>query len=134
MLGPDGALVDRYDKINLVPFGEYVPQLLRIRESHHAGGRRLRAWEPHRGVSHGRRSGWACSSATNPCFPTKCAQFVKGGANLLVNISNDGYFGHSAAREQHLEIARMRAVENRRWLIRSTNDGITAVIDPAGRM
>ena len=61
-------------------------------------------------------------------------QFVKGGANLLVNISNDGYFGHSTAREQHLEIARMRAVENSRWLIRSTNDGITAVIDPDGRI
>jgi apolipoprotein N-acyltransferase len=67
-------------------------------------------------------------------FPAEVRQFVKGGANLLVNISNDGYFGHSAAREQHLEIARMRAVENRRWLIRSTNDGITAVIDPAGRV
>ncbi len=63
-------------------------------------------------------------------FPDEVRQFVKGGANLLVNISNDGYFGHSAAREQHLEIARMRAVENSRWLIRSTNDGITAVIDP----
>ncbi len=45
-------------------------------------------------------------------FPDEVRQFVKGGANLLVNISNDGYFGHSAAREQHLEIARMRAVEN----------------------
>ena len=67
-------------------------------------------------------------------FPDEVRQFVKGGANLLVNISNDGYFGHSAAREQHLEIARMRAVENSRWLIRSTNDGITAVIDPAGRI
>jgi apolipoprotein N-acyltransferase len=59
---------------------------------------------------------------------------VKGGANLLVNLSNDGYFSHSAAREQHLEIARMRAVENRRWLIRSTNDGISAAIDPTGRI
>ena len=47
-----------------------------------------------------------------------------------MNISNDGYFGHSAAREQHLEIARMRAAENRRWMLRVTNDGITAAIDP----
>jgi apolipoprotein N-acyltransferase len=70
----------------------------------------------------------------NPRFPDEVRQFVKGGANLLVNISNDGYFGHSAAREQHLEIARMRAVENSRWLIRSTNDGITASIDPAGHI
>ena len=63
-------------------------------------------------------------------FPAEVREFVRQGANLLVNLSNDGYFGHSAAREQHLEIARMRAVENRRWLLRSTNDGITAVIDP----
>jgi apolipoprotein N-acyltransferase len=51
-----------------------------------------------------------------------------------VNLSNDGYFGHSSAREQHLAIARMRAVENSRWLVRSTNDGISAVIDPAGHV
>ena len=49
-------------------------------------------------------------------FPHEVREFVKGGANLLVNISNDGYFGHSGAREQHLEIVRMRAAENRRWL------------------
>ena len=67
-------------------------------------------------------------------FPYQVRQFVKQGADLLVNLSNDGYFGHSAAREQHLEIARMRAAENRRWLIRSTNDGITVTIDPAGRI
>ena len=67
-------------------------------------------------------------------FQHEVLQFVKGGAQLLINISNDGYFGHSSAREQHLEIARMRAVENRRWLLRATNDGITAAIDPAGRI
>ena len=47
---------------------------------------------------------------------------------------NDGYFGKSAARQQHLEIVRMRAAENRRWILRSTNDGITGTIDPAGRL
>jgi apolipoprotein N-acyltransferase len=51
-----------------------------------------------------------------------------------VNISNDSWFGKSAARLQHLKIVRMRAAENRRWLLRSTNDGITATIDPAGRL
>jgi len=61
-------------------------------------------------------------------------QFAKKRANVLINLSNDGYFGHSDAHEQHLLIARMRAVENRRYLIRATNDGITAVIDPAGRV
>jgi apolipoprotein N-acyltransferase len=56
------------------------------------------------------------------------------GAEVFVNLSNDGYFGRSAAREQHLLLARMRAVENRRWLLRSTNDGITVSIDPQGRI
>jgi apolipoprotein N-acyltransferase len=51
-----------------------------------------------------------------------------------VNISNDGYFGTSAAREQHLDLVRMRAAENHRWILRATNDGITALIDPAGHV
>jgi apolipoprotein N-acyltransferase len=61
-------------------------------------------------------------------------KFAAGGAEVLFNISNDGWFGKSAAREQHLEIVRMRAAENRRWILRSTNDGITAAIDSAGRL
>ncbi len=134
LLRPDGTLVDRYDKINLVPFGEFVPKVFGLvnRITQEAGdfapGNRIVVFPD------GRSSGWASSSATNPRFPDEVRQFVKGGANLLVNISNDGYFGHSAAREQHLEIARMRAVENRRWLMRATNDGITAAIDPAGHV
>jgi apolipoprotein N-acyltransferase len=133
LLAPNGALVGRYDKINLVPFGEYVPQFFgfvnRITQeiSDFVPGNRIVVFpmDAHRlGV-------FICYESV---FPAEVRQFVKGGADLLVNISNDGYFGHSAAREQHLEIARMRAVENSRWLIRSTNDGITAVVDPAGRV
>jgi len=67
-------------------------------------------------------------------FPSEVRKFVAEGAELLVNISNDGYFGRSAAREQHLSLVRMRAVENRRWIVRATNDGISASIDPAGRV
>ena len=57
---------------------------------------------------------------------TSCASFAADGAEVLFNISNDGWFGKSAARQQHLEIVRMRAAENRRWILRATNDGITA--------
>ena len=53
---------------------------------------------------------------------------------MLLNASNDGYFGHSAARMQHLLLVRMRAAENGRWIVRSTNDGISAAVDPAGRI
>jgi apolipoprotein N-acyltransferase len=141
LLRPDGQLVDRYDKINLVPFGEYVPEpfgfVNRITQeiSDFVPGNRIVVFpmvSPMDSRGAGQRLGvFICYESV---FPDEVRQFVKGGANLLVNISNDGYFGHSAAREQHLEIARMRAVENSRWLIRSTNDGITAVIDPAGHI
>jgi apolipoprotein N-acyltransferase len=133
MLSPAGDLIDRYDKINLVPFGEYVPKFFGFvnRITQEAGdfvpGNRIvdfPAGDHRIGV-------FICYESV---FPQQVRQFVQQGADLLVNISNDGYFGHSAAREQHLEIARMRAAENRRWLIRATNDGITATIDPAGRV
>lgn len=133
LLRPDGDFVDRYDKINLVPFGEYVPKFFgfvnRITQeiSDFVPGDRIVTFpmDDHRlGV-------FICYESA---FPHEVRQFTKAGAQVLINISNDGYFGHSAAREQHLEIARMRAAENKRWLLRSTNDGITAVIDPAGRI
>jgi len=57
-----------------------------------------------------------------------------GGAELLINISNDGWFGRSAAPAQHLMMARVRAVENRRWLLRDTNNGYTVSVDPYGRI
>jgi apolipoprotein N-acyltransferase len=61
-------------------------------------------------------------------------QFAANGAQLFINISNDGWFGRSAAAEQHLHMARVRAVENRRWIVRSTNNGYTVSIDPYGRI
>jgi apolipoprotein N-acyltransferase len=67
-------------------------------------------------------------------FPGFVGEFVNRGAEVLFNISNDGWFGRSAARQQHLEILRMRAAENRRWILRATNDGVTATIDSAGRL
>jgi apolipoprotein N-acyltransferase len=67
-------------------------------------------------------------------FPDFVRQFARGGATVFFNLSNDGYFGRSAALEQHLLLVRMRAVENRRFIVRSTNDGISAAIDPAGRI
>jgi apolipoprotein N-acyltransferase len=67
-------------------------------------------------------------------FPDFVREFARDGAEVLVNLSNDGYFGHTAAREQHLSLVRMRAAENRRWILRATNDGITATVNPAGRV
>ncbi|HEX4165624.1 MAG TPA: apolipoprotein N-acyltransferase [Bryobacteraceae bacterium] len=132
LLGTDGE-IGHYDKIDLVPFGEFVPPLFSFvnRITQEAGdfvpGKQikvLRAGDEKLGV-------FICYESA---FPDLVRQFSRRGANVLVNISNDAYFGHSEAREQHLLLARMRAIENRRFLIRSTNDGITAVINPAGRI
>jgi apolipoprotein N-acyltransferase len=133
LIAPDAKLVDRYDKINLVPFGEYVPSLFGWvnRISQEAGdfvpGNRIVVFP----FGDHKLGTFICYESA---FPHEVREFVKGGANVLVNVSNDGYFGHSGAREQHLEIVRMRAAENRRWVLRATNNGITANIDPAGRV
>lgn len=133
LLGPKGTEVSRYDKIDLVPFGEFVPPLFSFvnRITQEAGdfvpGHDIKVMP-----AAGHRFGvFICYESA---FPDLVRQFSRNGADALVNLSNDAYFGRSDAREQHLLIARMRAVENRRYLIRSTNNGITAVIDPSGRI
>ncbi len=67
-------------------------------------------------------------------FPDEIRQLADNGADVFVNISNDGWYGDSGAYAQHLKQARMRAVENDRWLLRDTNTGVTAAIDPYGRV
>jgi apolipoprotein N-acyltransferase len=133
LLRPDGEEAGRYDKIDLVPFGEFVPPFFGFvnRITNEAGdfvpGRDIQVLN-----AAGHRLGvFICYESA---FPDLVRQFARQGADVLVNLSNDSYFGHSEAREQHLALVRMRAVETRRFIIRSTNDGITAVIDPAGRI
>ncbi len=67
-------------------------------------------------------------------YAREVRQFANRGAQLLINISNDGWFGTSDAAEQHLRMVRVRAVENRRWIVRDTNSGISASIDPYGNV
>ena len=135
LISPEGGLVSRYDKVNLVPFGEFVPwpfgylaKKISTEVGDFAPGRRV-VVSP---VGGGHRIGaFICYESVFPNFVRK---FADGGAEALFNISNDGWFGKTAARRQHLEIVRMRAAENRRWILRSTNDGITAAIDSTGRL
>ena len=130
LLSPEGRFVSRYDKVNLVPFGEFVPwpfELVVRKISSEAG-------DYHAGtkaVVADRVGTFICYESV---FPTYIRQFPRVGAEVMFNISNDAWFGKSAARFQHFEIVRMRALENRRWIIRSTNNGISASIDPAGRV
>lgn len=134
LISPAGAPVTRYDKVNLVPFGEFVPwpfnhivDKISTEAGDFAPGRRV-VVSP---VDTHKIGAFICYESVFPNFVRK---FVAGGANVLFNISNDGWFGKSAARQQHLTIVRMRAAENRRWILRSTNDGITGTIDSAGRL
>lgn len=128
-----GQPVARYDKIRLVPFGEYVPPAFGWvnRITGEAGD-----FEPGQRVVTMNLNGHSLGAfiCYESAFPSLVRRFTAQGATFLVNLSNDGYFGQSAAREQHLALVRMRAAENRRWILRSTNDGITAMIDPAGRV
>ena len=67
-------------------------------------------------------------------FADEVRQFTRLGAEVLVNVSDDGWYGDTSAPWQHLNMARMRAIENRRWILRDTNNGTTAAIDPYGRV
>jgi len=65
-------------------------------------------------------------------FAVEVRQFAQLGAEVLVNVSDDAWYGDTSAPWQHLNMARMRAIENRRWILRDTNNGVTAAIDPYG--
>lgn len=133
LVSPEGEAVSRYDKVNLVPFGEFVPwpfgfaNKISTEIGDFAPGNRV-VVSP---VGVHKIGTFICYESVFPGFVRK---FAAGGAEVLFNISNDGWFGKSAARQQHLSMVRMRAAENRRWILRSTNDGITATIDSAGRL
>jgi apolipoprotein N-acyltransferase len=135
LMSPQGRWVARYDKIHLVPFGEYVPfkSLLGF-----AGGLTREVGEFGRGSAReplmvdGYKLGvFICYESV---FPDEVRQLARNGGQVFVNISNDGWYGDTGAWAQHLNQARMRAVENDRWLLRSTNTGMTASIDPYGRV
>jgi len=135
LISPDGNICGKYDKVRLVPFGEYIP---------------FNKWLPFigkivEGVGDfkpgvkGKTIKWNdFSLGLQICyeiiFPGLSRAMVKNNANLLVNITNDAWFGLTSAPYQHFSMSIFRAVENRRALIRSANTGISGFIDPAGRI
>jgi apolipoprotein N-acyltransferase len=136
MLNAYGQRTFSYDKIHLVPFGEYEPfpfiHQVVASVSEEVGGFHKGTVRSVGTFPNGYKfSVFICYEAI---YPGEIREFTDRGAQLLVNISNDGWFGTSAAAEQHLRMARVRAVENRRWLLRDTNSGITASIDPYGNV
>jgi apolipoprotein N-acyltransferase len=134
-VGLDGAVAGRYDKIHLVPWGEYIPykqffafakNLTQQAGDMTHGWRRIVFWSD----SHS----FGVFICYEEIFGDEIRLLVKRGAQVLVNISNDGWYGDTCAPWQTLNMSRMRAVENRRWLLRDTNTGLTTIIDPYGRL
>ncbi len=140
VVGADGARVGRYDKIHLVPFGEYIPFQNLLIFAHKLTGRvsSVHARRRAQGLPPAHANGEAHRYGVFICYESVFAdevrQFAQLGAEVLVNISDDGWYGDTSAPWQHLNMARMRAIENRRWILRDTNNGVTAVIDPYGRV
>jgi apolipoprotein N-acyltransferase len=136
----NGNRIGRYDKIHLVPFGEYIPFQDLLSFAHKLTGRVAR-WDrgttrnvflldTQNGGSH-RYAVFICYEAV---FADEVRQFARNGAEVFVNISDDGWYGDTSAPWQLLNMARMRAIENRRWFLRDTNTGVTSSIDPYGRV
>jgi apolipoprotein N-acyltransferase len=140
VVSADGARVGRYDKIHLVPFGEYIPFKNLLFFAHKLTGQVSNfSRGDERKVfilpsSNGERHRYGVFICYESVFADEVRHFAQLGAEVLVNISDDGWYGDTSAPWQHLNMARMRAIENRRWLLRDTNNGITAVIDPYGRV
>jgi apolipoprotein N-acyltransferase len=123
-----GRLAGRYDKLRLVPLAEA--------DTLGALWPREQAYEPGHGTTSLRSSigllgTFVCFEAM---YPELVRRFTSGGARVLVNVSNDDWFGHPSAARHHLDIARLRAVESRRWLLRATTTGYSAIVDPWGRV
>jgi len=132
------AQVSWYDKHHLVPFAEFfpVPQFvrswMRLASLPYSDFTRGAAYQPP--LEAGR-----LKLGTTVCYEdgygsSMLAVLRRGGADALVNVTNDAWFGHSSARHQHFQIARMRALEEGRYMIRAANDGISAVIGPHGEV
>jgi apolipoprotein N-acyltransferase len=135
LVSPDGNIRGQYDKMHLVPYGEYVPlrQLFPFISKLVAG---VGDFSSGKGfyplsVDHHKLGVLICYEGI---FPETGRSYKNAGAQLLVNITNDAWFGRTSAPYQHLSMTTFRAVENRMYIARAANTGISAVIDPTGKI
>jgi apolipoprotein N-acyltransferase len=131
---PDGTYAGHYDKMHLVPFGEYTPyKPIFFFVGHLLDDLNFIPGTRHRTLdSDGHHYGvFICYESI---FGDDMRHFALDGAEVLVNISDDGWYGDTSAPWEHLDMVRMRAIENGRWILRATNTGITAAVDPYGRI
>ena len=136
VFSPAGKAVSRYDKERPVPFGEYLPfrkilypvlKGVGYYDSEFAGN-------PETEVIKAKNLNIATAVCFESTFPDLIRKRVKKDSDFILVVTNDAWFGSSAALEQHLNAGILRAIENRRYLIQAGNTGISAVVDPFGRV
>ncbi len=127
-----GTVAGYYDKNHLVPFGEYLPFASVLRR--YVGGLTAEVGDFCPGSNLEPVGDYGVAICFESVFPGVSRTLVRKGARLLVNISNDAWFKTWSTPSQHLQQACFRAIETRRYLVRSVNHGISAVVDPAGRV
>jgi len=135
LLHPDGKIYGKYDKVHLVPFGEYVPFkkwlpflgkiVAEVGDFMPGKAGHTMPWRSHR---------LGMLICFEIIFPDLARSMTKNNAALLINITNDAWFGKSSAPYQHFSMASFRAIENRRTLVRSANTGISGFIGPTGKI
>jgi apolipoprotein N-acyltransferase len=135
LVRPDGSTAGIYRKVQLVPFGEYVP----FRRALFFAKPLVQAvsdFAPGTAPVMLPFAGGAVSTAIcyEVVYPALIRQGVLQGSTLLTTITNDAWFGRSSAPHQHFEMAAMRAIEHGRYLARSANTGISGIVDPYGRV
>ena len=136
LMGPDGVLLSRYDKRILMPFGEYLPfasyvpfiKSLSPETGGFTAGRQVSVFAIDGKAKIGQL---ICYEDIVADMPRRTTQ---AGAELLLNILNDAWYGNTVAPYQHQALALWRAIENRRYLLRGSNSGVTSIIDAAGRV
>jgi apolipoprotein N-acyltransferase len=133
LISSDGSIAGQYDKVHLVPFGEYVPSFLPFLGKMVAHVGDFKAGQPGQTlIWNGKPLGMLiCYEAI---FPRLSRAMVNNGAQLIVNITNDAWFGRTSAAYQHFAMSALRSVETRRFQMRAANTGISGFIDPAGRI
>src|SRR3984885_3430705 len=129
------AGMSRYDKVHLVPWGEYIPfkRFFFFANKLTAGAGDMDPGTERR-VFYINGHVYGAFVCYESIFADEVRQFVRDGAQVLVNISDDGWYGDTSAAWQHLNMVRMRAIENHRWILRSTNTGVTTAINPYGHV
>jgi apolipoprotein N-acyltransferase len=142
MIEPNQQSIQKYYKIHLVPFSEQVPLVdqlpffysflssLRLDVGHYATGDSIHIFKTHDHCPFA----YGVAICFDSVFSSHIKNLVKKGAQFIVIITNDGWFGHTSGPYQHAQIAVLRAIESGRWIARCANTGISSVIDPCGRI